>query len=302
MYSQKSCTGQRILNSIGILLFLLSALVFADKYKVGATFQDCPECPEMVVVPAGEFLKGSPEDDEQALSTERPQHQVNISKPFAVSKYEVTVGQFREFIKEEEYKVRDMCQKYDFDSGDWDFKADLNWKNPGFEQNDNHPVVCVAWDDAKAYVKWLSDITEQKYRLLSEAEWEYVARAGTTTAYHFGATISQEQANYDSMKNGTVEVGQYDCNAFNLCDIHGNVWEWVEDCWHDDYRGSPSDGSAWSDGCDSVEDFAGVNIRILRGGAWTDNDIGLRSAFRRNKSAAWWRDNETGFRIARNLN
>ena len=214
----------------------------------------------------------------------------------------MTVGQFREFIKEEEYKVSGMCQKYDFNSRAWDFEADLNWESPGFEQTDDHPVVCVAWDDAEAYVNWLSDITKQKYRLLSEAEWEYVARAGTTTAYHFGATISQEQANYDSMKNGTVEVGQYDCNAFELCDIHGNVWEWVEDCWHDDYRGSPSDGSAWSDGCDSVEDFAGVNTRILRGGAWTDNDIGLRSAFRRNKSAAWWRDNEAGLRVARNLN
>ena len=99
MYSQKNCTGQRILNSIGVLLFLLSASVFADKYKVGATFQDCPKCPEMVVVPKGQFLMGSPEDDEQALSTEWPQHQVNISKPFAVGKYEVTVGQFREFIK-----------------------------------------------------------------------------------------------------------------------------------------------------------------------------------------------------------
>ena len=115
---------------------------------------------------------------------------------------------------------------------------------------------------------------------MSEAEWEYVARAGTTTAYHFGTTISQEQANYGEMNNGTVEVGQYDCNAFELCDIHGNVQEWVEDCWHDDYKGAPSDGSAWRVGCDSTEDFAGVDTRILRGGTWIDDRVDLRSAFR----------------------
>ena len=301
MYFQKNCTGQRMLNSIGILLLLSSALVFADPYEVGETFQDCPKCPEMVVVPARQFLMGSSNDDENAWDDERPQHQVTISKPFAVGKYEVTVRQFREFINAAKYKVRGMCQKYDFDSGDWDLKADINWENPGFKQDNNHPVVCVAWDDAKAYVNWLSEETGKKYRLLSEAEWEYVARAGTTVAYHFGATISQKQANYDSVNDGTVERRQYGSNEFQLYDIHGNVQEWVENCWYDDYRGSPSDGGAWSDGCDSTGHLAGVNTRILRGGTWTDDEVDLRSAFRFS-DAAWWRDSETGFRVARDLN
>ncbi len=298
MYFQKNCTGQRMLNSTGILLFLLSALVFADPCDENETIPGCSTYPEMVEVRAGQFLMGSPDNEEGRWDDEGPQRQVTISKPFAVGKYEVTLVQFKEFINSTKYKVRGMCEIYE--SGDWELKADLNWENPGFVQDNNHPVVCVAWDDAKAYVKWLSEETGKKYRLLSEAEWEYVARAGTTTAYHFGAEISQDQANYDEMNNGTVEVGRYDCNAFGLCDIHGNVQEWVEDCWHDDYRGAPSDGSAWSDGCDSAGDLAGVNTRISRGGAWFDDEVDLRSAFRAG-GAAWWRDNKTGFRVAQDL-
>ena len=299
MYSQRNCASQRMLNSIGVLLFLLSALVFAYTYKVGETFRDCPKCPEMVVVPKGEFLMGSPDNEEGRWGDEGPQRQVTISKPFAVGKYEVTLRQFEAFIDRTNYKVRGICRIHE--SGSSDFKADLNWANPDFEQDNNHPVVCVAWDDAKAYVKWLSEETGKKYRLLSEAEWEYVARAGTITAYHFGAAISQDQANYGEMNNGTVEVGQYDPNEFQLYDIHGNVAEWVEDCWHDDYRGAPSDGSAWGDGCDSAGDFAGVNTRILRGGAWIDDRVDLRSAVR-YIDVAWLRHNAIGFRVARDLN
>ena len=282
-----------------LCLLLLSTLTSASAYQAGETFRDCPTCPVMVVVPEGEFLMGSPNDEKGRWDDEGPQRQVTISKPFAVGKYEVTVGQFKAFIDATKYFVLGTCEIYE--SGDWDLKADLNWKNPGFEQTEKHPVVCVAWDDAKAYTNWLSRETGKTYRLLSEAEWEYVARAGTTTAYHFGTTISAEQANYDKVNNGTVEVGQYDPNKFQLYDIHGNVWEWVEDCWHDDYRGAPLDSIAWSDGCDSIEDSAGVNITLSRGGAWTDDDADLRSAFRRNNNNAWSRDNETGFRVARDL-
>ena len=281
-----------------LCLLLLSTLTSVSAYQAGETFRDCPTCPVMVVVPEGEFLMGSPNDEKGRWDDEGPQRQVTISKPFAVGKYEVTVGQFKAFIDATKYFVLGTCEIYE--SGDWDLKADLNWKNPGFEQTDDHPVVCVTWDDAKAYVKWLSEETGKKYRLLSEAEWEYVARASRTAAYHFGAAISQEQANYNEINNGTVKVGQYGPNEFQLYDIHGNVAEWVEDCWHDDYRGAPSDGSAWSNGCDSVEDFAGVNIRISRGGAWFDDEVDLRSAFRAG-GAAWLRENKTGFRVAQDL-
>ncbi len=281
-----------------LFLLLLSALTSASAYQVGESFRDCAACPEMVVLPAGEFMMGSPEGENGRWDDEGPKHRVTIPKPFAVGKYEVTVGQFKAFIDATKYELRGICEIYE--SGNWVLKADLNWKNPGFKQTNNHPVVCVSWDDAKEYVKWLSEETRGKYRLLSEAEWEYAARAGTTTAYHFGATISQEQANYDEMNNSTVEVGQYDCNAFELCDIHGNVWEWVEDCWHDDYTKAPADGSAWSDGCDSVGDFAGINTRILRGGAWPSEEADLRSAVRFDGTTRL-RDNETGFRVARTL-
>ena len=292
--------SKRAVNGIVAVLFLLllSALTSASAYQAGESFRDCAACPEMIVLPAGEFMMGSPEGERGRWDDEGPQHQVTIPKPFAVGKYEVTVGQFKAFIDATKYEVRGICEIYE--SGNWVLKADLNWENPGFKQTNNHPVVCVSWNDAKAYVKWLSEEAGEKYRLLSEAEWEYIARAGTTTAYYFDATTSQEQANYDEMNNGTVEVGQYDCNAFELCDIHGNVQEWVEDCWHDDYKGAPSDGSAWRVGCDSTEDFAGVDTRILRGGTWIDDRVDLRSAFR-SGGTAWLRDNKTGFRVARTL-
>ena len=153
----------------------------------------------------------------------------------------------------------------------------------------------MTWDDAKAYTEWLSTKTGQHYRLLSEAEWEYVARAGTTTAYHFGETISPSQANYDKDKRGTVEVGSYPANAFGLHDVHGNVQEWVEDCWHNDYNGAPSDGSAWTINCNDYDE-----LRVLRGGSWGDDPRDLRSAGR-GWSIAGGRYDNGGFRIARTL-
>ena len=249
--------------------------------QAGDTFRDCVTCPDMVVVPPGSFMMGSPASERYRTSDERPQHRVTISKPFAVSKYEVTVGQFEKFANE----TRHPSNK---------------WRNPGFRQSADHPVVNVSWEEAKAYTEWLSTKTGQDYRLLSEAEWEYVARAGTTTAYHFGATVSPAQANYwyagrdfSDDDIGTVEVGSYPANAFGLHDIHGNVWEWVEDCWHEDYNGAPSDGRAWAINCDK-------DWRVLRGGSWLNNLGDLHSAVRVGDSAMG-RDNDCGFRIARTL-
>ena len=321
MYSQKNC--------IGVLLFLLSASVSADTYKVDETFrdtipgEDCSFCPEMVVVPAGKFLMGSPDDEEGRWDDEGPRRQVTISKPFAVGKYEVTVGQFREFIEAEDYKVRGMCEIYE--SG-WELKADFNWENPGFEQTDNHPVVCVAWDDAIAYVEWLSRKTKGNYRLLSEAEWEYVARAQTNASITFShywnnSTSTSQHCDYANAADKGIEdelpdfdtsdcndgsvytspVSKYKPNKFGIYDILGNVAEWVEDCWHDDYRGAPANGSAWEDGCDSTEGIAGVNTRVLRGGHWGSDPDRLRSAYRYG-SEAWDRASDYGFRVARDLN
>ena len=211
---------------------------------------------------------GSAKEERGGHSDERPQRQVVISKPFAVGKYEITVGQFAEFVREARHEY-ESCG----------------------EAND-HPVACISWDDASAYIDWLSATTGHEYRLLTEAEWEYAARAGTTTAYHTGEVILVNQAQYSV--NGATAVGSFPANAFGLYDMHGNVWEWVEDCWHDDYTGAPTDGSSWLSECKNV------NLRILRGGSWDSVPGGLRSAFRSTDYASDG-DYNFGFRIARDL-
>ena len=270
-------------SSVAILLFLflLSSLISVGVYRVGETFRDCEMCPELVVLPAGEFTMGSPEEERGRFGSEGPQHRVTIPKPFAVGKYEVTVGQYAEFVRETKHESDDCY-------GDAE-----SWRDPGFDQTENHPVVCVSWDDASAYANWLSAKTGHEYRLLTEAEWEYAARAGTTTAYRFGRMILDNMAQYSS--DGTVAVGSYPENAFGLYDMHGSVWEWVEDCLHYDYTGAPTDGGAWLSGCDDV------NKHMLRGGSWFDRPVTLRSAIR-----LWYdatdRSSVFGFRVARTLN
>ena len=150
----------------------------------GTTFRDCSECPEMVVVPAGEFIMGSPKDEEDRLSDEGPQHAVTIARPFAVGKFHVTVDQFAAFVADTGYDAGSECWTVEIGSGE--FRRGRSWRNPGFVQAGSHPAVCISWEDAKAFVAWLSRKTGKGYRLLSEAEWEYVARAGTTTRYFFG--------------------------------------------------------------------------------------------------------------------
>ena len=258
--------------------------------QVGDTFRDCATCPEMVVVPAGSFMMGSPADEPNRGDDEGPQHRVTISKPFAVGKYEVTRGQFAAFVDATGYDAGSRC--YQWDGSKWR-EGSNNWRNPGFTQTNTHPVVCVLWNDAKAYIDWLSKKTGQNYRLLSEAEWEYVVRAGTTTPYHFGAIIFPSQANYGLNNSGTVEVGSYPANTFGLHDVHGNVWEWVEDCWHNNYNGAPSDGSAWTINCDK-------DSRVLRGGSWGSLPGDLRSA-NRISDGAGVHSSFGGFRIARTL-
>ena len=264
-----------------LFLLLLSPLTFVNAHQVGETFRDCETCPEMVVLPAGEFIMGSPKGERGRYVSEEPQHQVTISKPFAVGKYEVTVGQYAEFVRETRHKTANCY-----------YPKNASWRNPGFKQTNNHPVVCVSWYDSSAYVDWLSTRTGHEYRLLTEAEWEYAARAETTTAYHFGRMLLGNQAQYESQ--GTAAVGSFPANAFGLHDMHGNVWEWVEDCWHFYYTGAPPDGSAWLSGCENV------SKRGLRGGSWYLKAEELRSA-NRDRHDASGRGNNFGFRVARTL-
>ena len=270
----------------------------------GRVFQDCDACPEMVVVPAGSFMMGSSSHEEGRDDDEGPQHRVTIPVPFAVGRYEVTRGEFARFVEAAGHSTGNSCRTYE--DGDWKDRSGRNWRDPGYRQDNREPVVCVNWEDARAYVNWLSRETGKPYRLLSEAEWEYSARAGTTGPFHFGATISTDQANYDGndtygsgrkgeYRKKTVRVGSFPANGFGLHAVHGNVWEWVEDCWHESYRGAPSDGSAWVTGGD-----CGKRVRVLRGGSWYSYPSSLRSAFR-NRSSAGDRNLNSGFRVTRTL-
>ena len=242
-------------------------------------FKDCASCPHMTIVPAGEFTMGSPPAEQQAEA----QHRVTIATPVAVSKFEITFEDWNACVS---------------DGG-----CDNARPNDEGWGRGRHPVIHMSFDLAKAYVAWLSRKTGKTYRLLTEAEWEYAARAGTTTTFAFGDSLSPGSANYNASTDGsgpseenrqkTMPVGSFPPNAFGLHDMHGNVSEWVEDCFHNDYTAkAPTDGSAWVEG--------NCTGRVLRGGSWEDSDAELRSAARVGE----YRYNSSyvdGFRIARSL-
>jgi sulfatase modifying factor 1 len=250
----------------------------------GRTFRDCEYCPEMVVVPAGRFTMGSPSSKvgRPVWADESPQHRVTIGYAFAVGKYPVTRDEYARFASETSHDP----------SGEWQNPF------PGYTQTGRDPVVNVSWDDAKAYMRWLSEKTGHNYRLLSEAEYEYAERAGTTTAYWWGDSDADlcRYANGDPCNHhGTVPVGSYPANAFGLYDMAGNVWEWTEDCWKNTYAGAPDDGTAWTAGT--------CGERVLRGGSWLDYARYLRSADRYGDGTGV-RGNGYGFfgfRVARTL-
>jgi formylglycine-generating enzyme required for sulfatase activity len=246
--------------------------------KPGDSFKECAkDCPEMVVLPAGEFMMGSSADEVDHYDNEGPLHRVTIAQPLAVSKFEITFEQWDACVA-----VGTCAQVPDSNMG-----------------RGTQPVINVSWDHAQQYVAWFSKMTGRSYRLLSEAEWEYAARASTTTAYSWGDELGKKNANcngcgseWDSLR--TAPVGSFPPNQFDLYDMHGNVWEWVEDCWHTNYEGAPNDGSAWTAQGD-------CNNRVIRGGSWSAYSVGLRSALR------FWSSpddhaTDLGFRIARTLN
>ena len=192
---------------------------------------------------------GSPGNESYRLDREGPQHEVTIAYPFAVGRYAVTFAEWDYFVKMSGYKHR---------------ASDKGWGRG------NRPVINVSWDDAKAYVHWLKELTGYDYRLLSEAEWEYVATAGTTTRYWWGNEINKEQANYSRNFNQTVPVNSFEPNPWGLYQVHGNVLEWCEDAYHSTYEGAPGDGSAW---IDNKRDE--VSTRVLRGGSWGNDTATL---------------------------
>jgi formylglycine-generating enzyme required for sulfatase activity len=247
------------------------------------SFKECDACPEMIVVPAGSFTMGSPTNERDRDSDEGPQHQVRFAQAFAVGKFSVTFDEW------------DACAA---DGGCNGYRP----ANEGWGRG-KRPVINVSWNDAQAYLQWLSKKAGKTYRLLSEAEREYVTRAGTTTPFWWGSSVSTNQANYDGnytyggrkgeYRQKTLPVESFQPNPFGLYQVHGNVREWVEDCWNDSYREAPTDGSAWKSG-----DCARW---VRRGGSWLNGPRDLRAASRDRYTAdADW-DNRSGFRVARTL-
>jgi formylglycine-generating enzyme required for sulfatase activity len=243
--------------------------------KPGSDFKECANgCPTMVVVPAGKFLMGSPETEEDRSRNEGPQHEVTIARPFAVGRTDVTFAEW------------DICVA----AGACPKVSDNGWGKG------DRPVILVSWEEAKGYVTWLKRMTGKDYRLLSEAEWEYAARFGDQGRWSFGDDENQLGDYAWFNKNSefkTQSVAKKKPNAFGLYDMRGNVWQWVGDPYHDSYNGAPSDGSVWGQGADASR-------RVVRGGSWNNDPQRLRSASR-NGVTTDNRDGNIGFRIARTL-
>ena len=305
-------------------------MLFAGGLPAAQTFRDCPDCSPMVVIRGGSFTMGSPETEPERKKFEGPRSNVRVDS-FAIGATEVTRGQYAAFVRDTRrpppahgcflFGFVDVGFSTDVTEKDMDHKA--SWRNPGFRQTDKHPVTCVSWQDAKDYAEWLTHKTGRHYRLPSEAEWEYAARAGTTSVFQWGSDENEAcryanvgdssllHANQiirgqtekfvaagqlalrlvkcDDRNPYTAPVGQYQPNAFGLYDMIGNVWEYVEDCWQE---ALPENGIAH-------EEPSCASHRV-RGGSWDDSPPELRSA-RRSRVKLDFPRNDGGFRVARDL-
>ncbi len=298
----------------------------AAGYVEGSVFRECAACPEMVVLPAGSFEMGSNEEDiallieedgaeREWVQDELPRHPVTIAAQFAVGRYEVTRAEYSAYIEATGRKPGYSCYVYKND--EWVSEVGRNWRIPGYQQDYREPVLCANWHEAQAYIDWLNEQTGAGYRLLSEAEWEYAARAGTATRRYWGDdrehkdacryanvsdltrarthSLTRDKENIFLCEDGAVmatRVGSFRPNAFGLYDMLGNVWEWVEDCYHDSYAGSAGDSSAWAD--------SGCERRVLRGGSW-DYDPRVVRVANRGWAGIEDRSVNIGFRVARPL-
>ena len=259
-----------------------------SSFAVGDVFRDCQDwnCPWMVAIEPGSYRRGSNDgkDDEVPIST------VTIRYPFAVGEYEVTVAQFRGFVRDTNRSIGNDCYVRRIRS--WTEVNGADWGNPGFTQTDTHPVVCITWDDALAYAEWVGQRTGQPYRLLSEAEWEYLAIKSENRVSGKSGWANCARCGSRWGRKGTSPVGSFPADVVGLHDIFGNVWEWVQDCYEREYSKAPRDGRAW--------DHAGCARRVLRGGSWYTEGRYLRAALR-NRSNPDNRHSTVGFRVARDL-
>ncbi|HMK68265.1 MAG TPA: formylglycine-generating enzyme family protein [Stellaceae bacterium] len=296
-----------LLCAIIAALALLTAAEAAAEEKVSREFRECPDCPEMVGIPAGKFLMGSPAEEAGRFDTEGPQHWVTL-RAFALSKYEVTNEEFLAFLRETGYQPK-PCNPI----------LGLTWQSPGrglayppgTVEPPRLPAVCLNARDAEAYIAWLNAKVRAlepqaragpgPYRLPTEAEWEFAARAGTTSARWWGEAIGSGKANCNGCgspwdNNSIAPVGSFGANSFGIYDALGNVWQWTADCWNESYVGAPSDGTAFPRG--------DCGKRVLRGGSWSNLPSFVRSASRIGADAGG-KDFDysayAGFRLARNL-
>lgn len=314
-------------KTIGCIAALLCAIGIAGEVAVagqeakpidesglqpGKIIKDCSDCPEMVIIPKGSFDMGSPASEVGRLYNEGPVHRVTVNA-FAMGKTHITKGQFSAFVKATNYNAGSKCWVFNFK---WRALDGANWRNPGYTQQDNHPVACINWNDANAYAKWLSRKTGKQYRLPNEVEWEYAARAGTTTARYWGdspdlacryanvgdqTTASQIFGWVDEVHNCsdgyayTSPVASFEPNAFGLFDMQGNLWQLLADSYSNNYYGAPVDGSDWQEGGPK---------HVVRGGSWFNFPHSTRSAYRNEDDATLRyrrRYNMTGFRLAKTL-
>jgi len=282
---------------LGVVTALIVGAAINFAYAQDTRFRACSSCPEMVRIPSGNFLMGISAVEEQRenvpelIRSLKQQHRVSVPS-FSLGTYDVTRAEFERFVRETGYRARNQCyavvhtggQYYKEGEGHYELKVGTNWQNPAFPQTDHDPVVCVSWDDAQAYITWLSRKTGYAFRLPTEAEWEYAARAGTTSARFWGddrlqackyanvydlTATSELQPQADNLQHFncrdgfvfTAPVGSFKPNEFGLYDILGNVWQWVADCSiHPTYLGAPTDGSALTkQNCQS---------HVTRGGSW----------------------------------
>jgi len=300
------------------------AVATAAAHAQSQPFRDCLDCPEMVAIPPGSFIMGVPPGEEerervplQFAGLSVPQHRVTIGQGFALGRFLVTRGEFAAFVRDTGYQTGDRCWVFSADIYDRTYKFQekpgFDWRRPGFAQTDRHPVTCVSFNDATAYVEWLSRKTGRTYRLPSESEWEYAARAGSPSARFWGDDRSQAcryanvadltmfralkleldpEWNFDCLDGFTytAPVGSFESNAFGLYDMLGNLWEWVEDCWNKNYQGAPTDGSAWISG--------ECGRRVGRGGSWSTYARNIRVGYRSWGEPGNHGTND-GFRVAR---
>ncbi len=296
-------------------IFNATAVPAAQPAPAGSAFRDCAVCPQMVALPAGQFTMGAAPDEEEreqldAFFRGRSQPQRRITVPsFAVGRFEVTRREYHAFAEATGHRG-EGC--FVWNGSDFELDPRKDWRSPGYAQDDAHPVACVSWNDAQAYARWLSRETGKRYRLPSEAEWEYAARAGAVSARYWGddtgrmcdyangadtAATTQlaaarrwGSAGCNDRHAHTAPAGSYRANAFGLHDMLGNVGEWTQDCWNADYHGAPAHPRAWLSG--------ECGMRAVRGGAWDDAPIGLRAAYRVG-SPVTIRLYSRGFRVAR---